>query len=159
MCEIYEQIMNYPHLVVAVVCEENNSVLMVNEIDNGINCWNQPAGHLELGESLEQAAVREALEETGYKVELTGIQGIYQGIHQESKTHYVRVCFRAKALTKTKEALDPDILKAEWLSKQALLRGDYTLRSEITRQTLEESDNAPHFPLSLIHKMFPGDSQ
>ncbi|EAR09653.1 MutT/nudix family protein [Reinekea blandensis MED297] len=129
---------------------------MVNEIDNGINCWNQPAGHVEPGESLESAAIREALEETGYHVKLLGIQGLYQGRHITSGTHYVRVCFVAEVTTKSDHPLDPDILSAEWLSLDALLNGDYVLRSEITRATLEDLRNAPIYPLTMINSIGPG---
>ena len=148
--------MTYPHLVVAVICTKGNKILMVNEIDNGISCWNQPAGHVEVGESIQTAAIREALEETGYKVELTGIQGIYQGIHLQTGTHYVRICFQATAVKKIAQNLDPDIIKADWLDIEQLLEGKYPLRSELTRITLEELTKEPILPLSLIHEFSPG---
>ena len=134
-------------------------MLMVNEIDNGINCWNQPAGHVEQGEDLITAAQREALEETGYAVAVTGIQAIYQGIHGTTGTHYLRVCFHAEALEQLTETLDPDILSAQWLDLDDLNTGKYQLRSELTRQTLEDSGDAPIYPLSLIHDLHPGDVQ
>jgi 8-oxo-dGTP pyrophosphatase MutT (NUDIX family) len=137
----------------------DKKVLMVNEIDNGINCWNQPAGHVEQGEDLLTAAKREALEETGYSVEITGIQAIYQGIHGTSGTHYLRVCFRAVALEQLTETLDPDILSAQWLDLDDLRAGHYQLRSELTRQTLEDSGDAPIYPVNLIHDLHPGDAQ
>jgi len=151
--------MSYPHLTVAVVCIKDNRMLMVNEIDNGINCWNQPAGHVEQGEDLITAAQREALEETGYAVAVTGIQAIYQGIHGTTGTHYLRVCFHAEALEQLTETLDPDILSAQWLDLDDLNTGKYQLRSELTRQTLEDSGDAPIYPLSLIHDLHPGDVQ
>ena len=143
--------MSLPHLVVAVVCIQDSHVLMVNEVDNGINCWNQPAGHVEYGESLENAAIREALEETGYRVQLTGIQGIYQGLHSTQGTHYVRICFTADAIELTNAELDSDIIEAKWLPISELLEGKYPLRSELTRQTLEDLIKAPILPLSVIH--------
>lgn len=149
--------MQRPHLTVAVLCEkEEGRILMVNEIDNGINCWNQPAGHVEPGESLEQAAEREALEETGYRVRLTGIQGLYQGIHSETGTHFLRVCFTADALDRVTEELDDDIIQARWLPKTDLLAGKYRLRSQIALSTLEDHANAPIYPLALIHRFSPG---
>jgi ADP-ribose pyrophosphatase YjhB (NUDIX family) len=144
--------MSYPHIVVAVVCVEDDKVLMVNELDNGINCWNQPAGHVEVNETLQDAAIRETLEESGYKVSLTGIQGIYQGLHKETLTHYVRVVFTAKVTLKTDLKLDPDIIKAEWIPLLDLLGNKYSLRSPLTLQTLEDIGNAPIVPLSLIHQ-------
>lgn len=148
--------MSHPHLTVAVVCEDNGQILMVNETDNGINCWNQPAGHVESGESLEQAAIRETLEETGYRIKLSGIQRLYQGLHQESGTHYLRVCFAAEPIEKVSDELDPDIIQACWIDRKALLSGDYVLRSPMTRATLEDHTNVPIYPLSMINRFFPG---
>jgi len=148
--------MPHPHLTVAVVCVKDNEILMVNEVDNGIKCWNQPAGHVEAGESLTNAAIREALEETGYQVELESVQGIYQGIHESSKTHYIRVCFRATAGQQISKNLDSDIIEAKWLPVNALLAGKYPLRSNLTFQTLEDSVSAPIYPLELIHNLDTG---
>lgn len=149
--------MSYPHLVVAVVCQKDDKVLMVKEIDNGITCWNQPAGHVELGEDLITAAKREALEETGYSIEIIGLMGIYEGVHKVSGTHFVRICFYAKALEKITTTLDSDIIEAQWVDRTDLLSDQYVLRSELTRQTLEDLDSSPNYPLSLIKSTFPGD--
>jgi 8-oxo-dGTP pyrophosphatase MutT (NUDIX family) len=126
---------------------------MVNEIDNGINCWNQPAGHVEVGESLEAAAIREAMEESGYQVEIKGIQGIYQGAHEINNRHYVRVCFFVEVKELVTNKLDADIIKSEWLPLSDLLAGKYPLRSEITRLTLEDIPSAPIVPMSFIHNI------
>ncbi len=147
--------MNDTHLVVSVSCVQEDRILMVNEVDNGINCWNQPAGHVEPQEAIAVAAIREALEETGYSVELTGIQGIYEGIHDHNGSHYVRVAFFAKALEKQTDQLDPDIIKAQWLPIADLKNGNYTLRSGITLKVLEDLTTAPIVPLSFIKNLFP----
>ena len=67
-----------PHVTVAVVVERDGRFLVVEEnAERGRIVYNQPAGHVEKGETLEQAAVREALEETGWDVRLTGFLGLY----------------------------------------------------------------------------------
>ena len=57
----------HPHVTVAVVVEREGRFLMVEERckQSGKMVFNQPAGHLEAGETLQQAALREAREETG----------------------------------------------------------------------------------------------
>lgn len=67
-----------PNTTVAVVLEHAGRYLLVEEeTDDGLR-FNQPAGHLDHGESLLQACVREAREETGYVVRPTALVGIYQ---------------------------------------------------------------------------------
>ena len=146
------------HLVTSVLCRRDNQILMVNEIDNGISCWNQPAGHVENGESITDAAIREALEETGYRVKLLGLQGIYQNRHRQNGVHYVRVSFFADASEQITQHLDSDIIAAEWLPLDALLADKYPLRSQLTRYCLEDLDNAPIYPLNLFHNFLNGVS-
>lgn len=142
---------HYPHLTVAVICQRDNHILMVNEIDNGISCWNQPAGHVEVGEDLVDAAIREAQEETQFKVKPTGIVGIYQGLHVPSGTHYVRVCFTADIIERVPcQMRDSDIIDVQWLDRQSLLAGNFTLRSQLTHQCLEDFISMPNYPLSII---------
>jgi ADP-ribose pyrophosphatase YjhB (NUDIX family) len=54
-----------PHVTVATVIENDGKFLLVEELADGKAVYNQPAGHLDANESLEQAAIRETLEETG----------------------------------------------------------------------------------------------
>lgn len=149
-----------PHLTTAVIVEQNQSILMVNEIDNGINGWNQPAGHVEPGESLLDAALRETLEESQYRVRLTGLVGIYQSVHPATGIHYLRVCFTADQPARVENSpRDTDILSVDWLSLNELLTGQYPLRSALVRQALVDYQAGHRYPLSLIHPMIaPGSS-
>jgi ADP-ribose pyrophosphatase YjhB (NUDIX family) len=58
-----------------VVVNAEGSILLIRRTDNGN--WAVPGGAVDLGESVAQAAVRETLEESGIKCEVTGIVGIY----------------------------------------------------------------------------------
>jgi 8-oxo-dGTP pyrophosphatase MutT (NUDIX family) len=147
-----------PHLTTAVIVEQNGSILMVNEIDNGINGWNQPAGHVEPGESLLDAAVREALEETQYQVRLTSIVGIYQSIHPKTGIHYLRVCFTAdRPEWVENSARDTDILAVDWLPLDQLMAGQYPVRSALVTQALVDYQAGERYPLTLIHPLYaPG---
>ena len=55
------------HLTVATVVEKDNLFLMVRETRDGVQVINQPAGHVEPGEDILHAALRETLEETGWE--------------------------------------------------------------------------------------------
>lgn len=65
----------HAHVTVATVIEDNGRFLLVEEQQRGRLVLNQPAGHLEPGESLIEAALRETLEETGWTVEIQGLVG------------------------------------------------------------------------------------
>lgn len=145
---------DYPHLTASVLVADQDRILMVNEMDNGINVWNQPAGHVEVGEDIQIAAIRETLEESRYQVKLTHLLGIYQNVHTATGIHYLRACFigEAVALLENTE-LDADILQAAWLPLDALLAGDYSLRSPIVRQCLLDYQAGQRFPLNCIQPL------
>ncbi|HWU46112.1 MAG TPA: NUDIX domain-containing protein [Humibacter sp.] len=67
----------------AVVIDDQGRIALVHRKDNGL--WALPGGGLELGESIEDCAVREVREETGLDVEITGLVGIYTNPHHVMK--------------------------------------------------------------------------
>ncbi|MEM4699989.1 MAG: NUDIX hydrolase [Candidatus Nezhaarchaeales archaeon] len=60
--------------------------------------WAIPGGAVEYGESVERAAVREALEETGLHVRLVDLVGVYSEPGRDPRGHYVSVAFLAEAV-------------------------------------------------------------
>ena len=67
------------NIYVSTIVIEDGAVLMLQEGKNNYGqrgTWNFPSGHVELGESLTEAAIRETLEETGYEVELNGVVAV-----------------------------------------------------------------------------------
>ncbi|MDP1757956.1 MAG: NUDIX hydrolase [Pseudohongiella sp.] len=156
----------YPHKTVAVVVEQlplgdvlNSATLpalprrflMVEEIVQGQQVFNQPAGHLDPGETLFQAAVREALEETAWHVELSAFLGLYQYISPENNECYIRSCFIAKALHfDESRALDKDIVAAHWMTLDEIIARKSQLRSPVVLAVLEDYCKGQHFPLDVI---------
>lgn len=67
--------------------------------------WALPGGFVDYGESAEAAAVREAKEETGLTVELTGLLGVYSDPKRDPRQHTLSVVYTA-------QPLDPDELAA-----------------------------------------------
>lgn len=139
-----------PHVTVATIVERQGRFLMVEEISGNSVVFNQPAGHLEADESLMQAALREALEETAWTVELTGVTGIYlfRGANGET---YQRTCFSADALEHQPELpLDDGILAAHWLTLEEIRARESRLRSPLVLQCILDYLNRPRYPLDLI---------
>ncbi len=142
---------DYPHITVATVVEKDGKFLMVEERSNGSLVYNQPAGHLELGESLLEAAVRETLEETRWQVEITGFIGIYHFTSPANGITYVRHCFSALALTEVADAqLDPDINQALWMDLNQIKHAQAHLRSPLVLTAVEDFLSKPIYPLSIL---------
>ncbi|MFT7491887.1 MAG: ADP-ribose pyrophosphatase YjhB (NUDIX family) [Pseudohongiellaceae bacterium] len=122
-----------PNVTVATLVVKDNKFLMVNEIPDGIEVCNQPAGHLDENESLINAARRETIEETGWEVEITNYLGLYRHATSNGIT-YLRHSFLAKPIRHYPEMeLDTGIIEAVWMSyddicKQKNLRGPLVKR-------------------------------
>ncbi len=143
-----------PHVTVAVVVERDGRFLLVEEInDRAMLVLNQPAGHVEQGETLEQAAVREALEETGWQVRLTAFLGlyVYTPPHKPELTYY-RACYLADAVTHFPErTLDVGIQQALWLTLDEIASAE-RLRSPLVLKCVQDAVAGQRFPLNLVHE-------
>lgn len=140
-----------PHITVACVVESNGKFLMIEELSNGKLVYNQPAGHLEPYETLQQAAVRETLEESGWHVEPTHVLGISSYYSERKKTLYYRTTFIAKALKEEPNAiLDHGIERAIWLTLQELQAESHKLRSPLVLQNIQEYLSGRQYPLDMI---------
>ena len=143
------------HSSVATIVEDHGRFLMVEERDGDRIVFNQPAGHLDEGETLFAAAVRETLEETAWTVELTSLLGLYHYPAPNGVT-YIRHCFIAKpVLHHPGRALDTPIIAAHWLSAEQIFAEDFPVRSPIVRRCLQDYLNGTRYPLSLIHHLQP----
>lgn len=140
-----------PHLTVATIIEKDNKFLIVEEHAEGRIVLNQPAGHLDPGESLIDAAIRETYEETGWKTDITGLlnMNLFHSYHNNITYH--RTTFIGKALTHDAEAkLDTGIIRALWLSVEELNARKESHRSPLVSQSIEQYLTEPHYPLALV---------
>ncbi len=134
-----------PHVTVATVVEKDGKFLFVEEQAEGVThtVFNQPAGHVEAGETVVQAAVRETMEETGYEVEIHSLLGIYT---------YYRFCFLAKEATYHADApLDTGIVGAVWMTLDELTE-TARARSPLVIKAVQDALSGQKFPLSLIYE-------
>ncbi|MGS2722179.1 NUDIX hydrolase [Porticoccus sp. GXU_MW_L64] len=139
------------HLTVATVVEQGGKYLCVSEYDNGKLVYNQPAGHVEPGEEIKAAALRETLEETGWHVELTGFMGITTYQAPSNGITYYRVCFAAKSAGFDPEyERDSDIEEALWLSYEELQERHESMRSPLVLKAVENYRDNLIYSLSLV---------
>ena len=82
-----------PSVTVAAVIERGGRFLLVEERVDGRSVLNQPAGHLDRGESLLAACRREVLEETAHRFEPSGLVGIYRWHYAAREVTFLRFCF------------------------------------------------------------------
>ncbi len=144
-----------PHTTVAAVCERDGRYLLVRERVNGEIVYNQPAGHLDPGESLIEAVVRETLEETRYPFKPTALQGIYRfSFDPRGDKTYIRFSFRGEIGARLDGELDPEIIAAEWLSYDEIRACRDMHRSPMVLQCIDDYRSGPGFPLEVISRDF-----
>ncbi len=140
-----------PHVTVATVLERDGLFLLVEEnTDDGIR-YNQPAGHLEFGEALSDAAIRETLEETGYTCVPDALVGIYQWRKPERDLSYLRFAFSGRVLAHdARRQLDEDIIAAHWLTPDEIRARQAQLRSPMVMRCIDDYLAGHRFPLDLL---------
>ncbi len=142
-----------PRVTVATVVSRAGQLLLVEEEKGGRRVLNQPAGHLEAGETLLEAAIRETHEETGWEVKLTGFIGTYQWVAGDG-TPFLRFAFAAEPLRHHPEqALDDGIVQALWLTPTALQADMARLRSPLVWQTVSDWLAGQRYPLSMLRQV------
>ncbi len=140
-----------PHVTVATIIERDNRFLLVYEESDGKLVYNQPAGHLDPDETLQDAAIREALEETGWTIKLTGVVGVNLYTAPSNGITYFRTTFIGEALSQdATRPLDTGIIEAVWLTYEELLERKEQLRSPMTLQIVEEYRAGRRFPLEVV---------
>lgn len=140
-----------PHVTVAALIEREGKFLLVEEQTIDGLRLNQPAGHLDEGESLIAACAREALEETAHHVSVEALVGVYQWPRPDRSITYMRFAFAATVSGfEEGRRLDEGILRALWLSPEELVAQSERHRSPLVMQCINDYLAGRRFPLELI---------
>jgi len=143
-----------PSVTVAAVIEHDGRFLLVEELQEGRRVLNQPAGHLDAGESLGAACMREVLEETAHRISLTGLVGIYRWHYKPADVTFLRFCFSGQILGVENTPLDKEILGLHWLNIQELKDKTEQHRSPLVQQCVEDYLRGSNFSLDVLSKAY-----
>jgi 8-oxo-dGTP pyrophosphatase MutT (NUDIX family) len=140
-----------PHATVAAIIERDNKFLMVEELIQGKQVINQPAGHLEPDESLVEAAIRETQEETAWQFIPEAVTGIYLWKHPDNGESFLRVAFCGNCKNhKPSQLLDDGIQAAVWKTRDELMQQQQKLRSPMVIDCIDDYLAGKRYPLDLL---------
>ncbi len=107
---------------VGVLIERNGQVLLIlRKNAHGAGSWSPPGGHLEFGESPEECAAREAMEETGVQVADLRFKGVTNDIFEHEGLHYITIWMEGRYLSGEAHVADPEeVEQVCWFERDAL---------------------------------------
>ncbi|MGH8221168.1 MAG: NUDIX hydrolase [Steroidobacteraceae bacterium] len=144
-----------PEVTVAALAERDGRFLIVEERIKGRLVFNQPAGHVETGETLLEAVVREAREETAWRFTPRHLVGVYllggtggQGAPARST---LRFAFAGTADDhRAEQPLDRGILRTHWLTRAELIERQPRLRSPLVLRCIDDCLAGRRHALDLV---------
>ncbi len=143
-------------LTVCAVVERNEKYLIVEERSSGVVVVTQPGGHIEAGESPEDAVVRETMEESGCRISVTGLLGVYLWIHPQTRQQFLRIVFTADLVTENQKAkLDNGINAVHWYTVADIKHRKRECRSPVVLKCIDDYLAGKRQPASLLAGMMP----
>jgi len=142
-------------VTVAAVIEADGRFLLVEEIHDGRRVLNQPAGHLDPGESLLAACVREVMEETAHRFVPEALVGVYRYLYTPQDITFLRFTFSGRSAgAEAGRSLDSEIVRTHWLTREAIAARATEHRTPLVMQCIEDHLAGRHFPLEVLSKEF-----
>jgi 8-oxo-dGTP pyrophosphatase MutT (NUDIX family) len=143
-----------PSVTVAAVIERDGRFLFVEERIDARLVLNQPAGHLDPGESLVDACRREVMEETAHRFEPEGLVGVYRWHYAPKDVTFLRFCFTGKILGQEQRPLDKEIVALHWLTPDELKKRNAEHRSPLVQKCVDDFLAGRRYPLALFSPEF-----
>lgn len=145
-----------PSVTVAAIIERDGKFLLVEEHTPEGLMLNNPAGHLDPGESIADGCAREALEETTHPFRPTALVGIYMSRMQRASTGeditYLRFAFcGALGDAKPGATLDKGIVRTLWMTPEEIRQSAARHRSPLLLRCMEDYLNGQRLPLSSLY--------
>jgi 8-oxo-dGTP pyrophosphatase MutT (NUDIX family) len=143
-----------PSVTVAAVIERQGKFLLVEERIDGKLVLNQPAGHLDPGESLAAACAREVMEETAHEFEPAALVGVYRWHYAAKDVTFLRFCFKGNLARQLSRPLDKEIVRLHWLTAEEVKEREAQHRSPLVQRCVEDFLAGRSFPLELFPRDF-----
>jgi 8-oxo-dGTP pyrophosphatase MutT (NUDIX family) len=143
-----------PDVTVAAVVERDSRFLLVEERAGRRIVFNQPAGHLEDGESLLDAVMRETLEETTCRFTPQWLLGIYLWRNPSNDRTFLRVAFSGTVgEPEPARTLDRSIIRTTWMSRGQLADRPNMLRSPLVLRCIADYEHGTRHPLTVLQTL------
>ena len=145
----------HPRVTVAAVIERDGRFLLVEEETAEGLRLNNPAGHLDPGESPAEGCAREVLEETAHHFRPTALVGVYLARTQRRDGEdltYIRFTFCGElGELESGRPLDTGIVRTLWMTKQEIRASTQRHRSPMLLRCLDDYLAGQRHPLSLVY--------
>ena len=140
-----------PEVTVAAIVEVDGRFLMVEERVSGALVLNQPAGHLEDRESLIEAVIREAREETAWRFHPEALVGVYLWRSPITERSFLRFAFCGTVDDhQARLPLDIGIVRSVWMTHEQLLAQSARLRSPLVLRCIDDYLAGSRRPLDSV---------
>ncbi len=143
-----------PDLTVAAIVERNGEFLLVEERAGNRMVFNQPAGHVERGERVVDAVIRETLEETAWAFHPEALVGMYFWEQPERNRSFLRLAFCGSVSDHDPtRQLDRGIERALWMSREQIVSRTSRLRSPMVLRCIDDYRSGQRFPLDVLTEL------
>jgi 8-oxo-dGTP pyrophosphatase MutT (NUDIX family) len=143
-------------LTVSAVIENDGRYLLIEEYSMGEVVLNQPGGHIEAGESPEEAVIREVREETGCDVSCGELVGVYLWIHPQTRQQFLRLVFVAEYLgCDESRQLDHNIVRTRWMPQREIEGRRHELRTPVVLRCIHDFEQGLRQSDAMLTGMLP----
>jgi 8-oxo-dGTP pyrophosphatase MutT (NUDIX family) len=143
-----------PAVTVAAVTQSDGRFLVVEERISGRLVFNQPAGHVEPGETLLAAVAREAQEETAWRFTPEHLLGVYRWRNPDTGAVSLRFAFCGSVRDHDPaQVLDQAIVRTHWLSREELASPQRALRSPLVLRCIDDFLAGTRLPLAAVAQL------
>ena len=140
-----------PDVTVAALAEDHGRFLLVEERISNRLVFNQPAGHVEHGETLIEAVAREAREETAWRFHAESLLGVYLWRHPGNGRSTLRFAFTGTVSDHdASQPLDRGIVRTHWLTRAELIEREPRLRSPLVLRCVDDYLGGRRLPLDAV---------